>query len=110
MFICCAGANDHDLSEFADSGQAIGANSNGRTLLPIAGFAQQLNVSLGVATAHRQRDDVVVLKPLSATARHAPTAIALPHEHPNVFWDRDTLITVKLFEVLEGVDLAFDFR
>lgn len=51
----------------------------------IAGFAEKLNITCCVTTAFRHRYDMVILKPLLASAFNAFSTIPLPHFHLNFF-------------------------
>lgn len=72
------------------SGSCGGAGrlAESRALPSIADLAEQLQVSLGVGAAHRQRDDVVVLEVLLRAAVDAAPEISLPHRHLDMLWNR----------------------
>jgi hypothetical protein len=85
------------------------ASANTRTLGTVACLTQKLNVSLGVAAALGEWDDVVEFQALLATALDTTSAVALPNEHPNVLWNRFARRGSNSFEILERFDLASQF-
>jgi len=81
-------------------------SANLPTLLAIAPFAQQLDVSFGIAPAKTNRNDVIKLKALLASTLHAFAFVALPYEQSRRL--RNTLATRrrKFLHILKRLEFA----
>lgn len=59
--------------------------------LPVAAFAQQLNVARRIASAHDDGDDMVKFEALLRATSDASASITLPYEHLDFIGDGFTI-------------------
>jgi hypothetical protein len=72
-----------------------------RTLLSIAGLAQELNVPFRVAAASWDWNDMIVLKLLWAATLDALPLVALPHKQTYLVWNALPSRNIGTFKPVE---------